>query len=106
MKGIFFRNFIIYAIVILLSFSALGSTFAYQINQFALQEKMNMLTETADKATESTVSYLENSAIIADIAPAAKIYRTAMTQLADDCDGVIFVTDSDGAMLLVADTSG
>ena len=71
MKGIFFRNFIIYAIVILLSFSALGSTFAYQINQFALQEKMNMLTETADKATESTVSYLENSAIIADIAPAA-----------------------------------
>ena len=39
MKGIFFRNFIIYAIVILLSFSALGSTFAYQINQFALQEK-------------------------------------------------------------------
>lgn len=106
MKGIFFRNFIIYAIVILLSFSALGSTFAYQINQFALQEKMNMLTETADKATESTVSYLENSAIIADIAPAAKIYRTTMTQLADDCDGVIFVTDSEGAMLLVADTSG
>lgn len=106
MNGMFFRNFVIYALVILVSFGALGSTFAYQINQFALQEKMNKLNDTAERAVESTVSYLDDSTFLADIGPAARIYRTAMTQLATDCQGFIFITDIDGEMLLVASSEG
>ncbi|MEA4919547.1 MAG: HAMP domain-containing sensor histidine kinase [Clostridiaceae bacterium] len=106
MKGLFFRNFVIYAIVILVSFSALGSTFAYQINRFALQEKMNMLSDTMERATESTVSFLETSTSLEQLAPAAKLYRTTMTQLAKDAQGVIFITDTKGEMLLVATTEG
>ncbi len=106
MRGLFFRNFVIYAVVILLSFTALGSAFTYQINRFALQEKMNMLSDTVERATSNTVSYLESSTVLSDIGPAAKIYRSAMSQLASDCGGFIFITNRDGEMLMVADADG
>lgn len=106
MRGLFFRNFIIYAIVILMSFTALGSTFTYQINRFALQEKMNMLSDTVERATENTVSYLESSTLLNDIGPAAKLYRNAMSQLAADSDGFIFITNTSGEMLMVANAEG
>ena len=61
MRGLFFRNFIIYALVICVSFSALGGIFSYRINSFALQEKMNTLSDTTEKAAESTVSFLATS---------------------------------------------
>lgn len=105
MKSLFFRNFFFYAVLICVSFTALGSTFTYQINDFALQEKMNMLSSTMTRAAESTVSYLEETSVIM-IPSAARVYRTSMTQLAADCDGTIFVTDSDGEMLLVATKDG
>ena len=73
MKGLFFRNFIIYAIVICVSFAALGSTFVYQINGFALQEKMNMLSDTTSRAAESTVLFLESSSDTGQIQPAARL---------------------------------
>ncbi len=106
MKGLFFRNFIIYAIVICVSFAALGSTFTYQINGFALQEKMNMLQDTMERAAESTVLFLESSMDAMQLQPAAKLYRSTMTQLADDNDATIFVTDQAGKMLLVATRDG
>ena len=106
MRGLFFRNFIIYALVICVSFSALGGIFSYRINSFALQEKMNTLSDTTEKAAESTVSFLATSVSLEEMAPAARVYRTSMTQLASDSDGTIFVTDSVGQMLLVATTEG
>ena len=106
MKSLFFRNFFFYAVLICVSFTALGSTFTYQINDFALQEKMNMLSTTMTRATESTVSYLEETSSAIMIPSAARVYRTSMTQLAADCDGTIFITDSDGEMLLVATKDG
>lgn len=106
MKSLFFRNFIIYAIVICVSFAALGSTFTYQINGFALQEKMNMLSDTMERAAESTVLFLESSSNTMQLQPAAKLYRSTMTQLADDNEATIFVTDQHGEMLLVATKEG
>ena len=106
MKGLFFRNFIIYAIVICVSFAALGSTFTYQINGFALQEKMNMLSDTTSRAAESTVLYLESGSGGQPNPAAVKLYRSTMTQLAADCDGSIFITDDSGQMLLVATADG
>ena len=106
MKGLFFRNFIIYAIVICVSFAALGSTFVYQINGFALQEKMNMLSDTTSRAAESTVLFLESSSDTGQIQPAARLYRSTMTQLAEENEATIFVTDQHGEMLLVATREG
>ena len=106
MKGLFFRNFIIYAIVICVSFAALGSTFTYQINGFALQEKMNMLSDTMERAAESTLLYLEASSAGLDVKPAAKLYRSTMTQLAEENEATIIVTDGEGKMLLVATRDG
>ena len=106
MKGLFFRNFIIYAIVICVSFAALGSAFVYQINSFALQEKMNMLSDTTNRAAESTILYLESSSDTGQVQPAAKLYRSTMTQLAAENEATIFVTDHTGEMLLVATKEG
>ena len=36
MKSLFAKNFFIYAMVIVLSFAILGSTFIYQVNHFAM----------------------------------------------------------------------
>ncbi len=106
MSSLFLRNFIIYAIVILVSFSALGSAFTHQINRFALQEKMNMLSETLEKATESTVSFLSSPSTLDQIGGAMSLFYTTMTQLASDADGIIFIATVDGRILLTATAEG
>ena len=43
MKSLFARNFLIYALVIVLGFTVLGSAFIYQVNRFSMEEKQQQL---------------------------------------------------------------
>ncbi len=106
MKSLFARNFLIYALVIVLGFTVLGSAFIYQVNRFSLEEKQQQLNDTAVRASDSTLSYfqLREGAGWQDKFNAS--YRVAMHILATDCGGTIFVGDDAGKLLFIANSDG
>ncbi len=106
MKSLFARNFLIYALVIVLGFTVLGSAFIYQVNRFSMEEKQQQLSDTAVRASDSTLSYfqLREGAGWQDKFNAS--YRVAMHILATDCGGTIFVGDEEGKLLFIANSDG
>ena len=106
MKSLFARNFLIYALVIVLGFTVLGSAFIYQVNRFSLQEKQQQLSDTSNQAAQSTLAYFQLRDG-ADWQDKFNInYRVAMNMLAADCGGTIFVGDEEGKLLFIATTDG
>jgi len=71
-----------------------------------LEEKQTQLTDTANRAIQSTAAYfqLRNSADWNDKFSAS--YRLSMNMLAADCSGTIFVGDANGKLLFIATTDG
>lgn len=106
MKSLFARNFLIYALVIVLGFTVLGSAFIYQVNRFSMEEKQQQLEDASDRAVRSTLAYfqLRDSADWQDKFNAS--YRMAMNMLAMDCGGTIFVGDDEGKLLFIANEDG
>ena len=102
MKSLFARNFLIYALVIVLGFTILGSSFIYQVNRFSSEETQLQLNETSEQAVISTHAYfqLRGNADWNDKFNAS--YRVALNMLADDCRGTIFVGDAEGKLLFIA----
>ena len=102
MKSLFARNFLIYALVIVLGFTILGSSFIYQVNRFSSQEAQSQLNEVCDRTVVSTQAYfqLRGNEDWDDKFNAS--YRVAMNMLANDCRGTIFVGDTQGKLLFLA----
>ncbi len=106
MKSLFARNFLIYALVIVLGFTVLGSAFIYQVNRFSMEEKQQQLSETADRAAENTLTYFQLQDVTDWQDKCNTSYRAAMKMLAADCSGTIFVGDEAGDLLFIANTDG
>ncbi len=106
MKSLFARNFLIYALVIVLGFTVLGSAFIYQVNRFSMEEKQQQLSDASDRAAQSTLAYFQmrDGADWQDKFNAN--YRVAMNMLAADCSGTIFVGDEEGKLLFIANSDG
>lgn len=102
MKSLFAKNFFIYAMVIVLSFAILGSTFIYQVNHFAMEEKQSQLTETSARAVQTTATLYTSRRSTDWREEFTRIYLVSMRQLAADCDGVIFVGDAEGNLDFIA----
>ncbi|WP_458863606.1 sensor histidine kinase [Acidaminobacterium chupaoyuni] len=109
MKSIFLKNFIIYSLVVMLSFTALGGAFVYQINQFAADEKETQLNTTAQYAVQSTEKYLKTSVGALDFSrrmEAAEQYRINIMQLAGNLNGRIFICDAEGNLQFYGTADG
>lgn len=106
MKSLFARNFLIYALVIVLGFAILGSAFIYQVNRFALEEKQQQLSEAAERAVQSTAAYFELRESAEWIDKFSANYRVTMHMLAADCGGTIFVGNAAGNLLFIANSDG
>ena len=106
MKSLFARNFLIYALVIVLGFTILGSSFIYQVNRFSAEEAQSQLNEACDRAVISTQAYfqLRGNEDWNDKFNAS--YRVAMNMLASDCRGTIFVGNVEGKLLFIANEDG
>lgn len=105
-SSLFVRNFVIYALVICLGFGILGSAFVYRVNQFAVEEKRDQLSDAADRAVQSTSTYfeLEDSDDWKDKFNSS--YRVSMHMIAKDCDGTLLVGDAEGGLLFIATKEG
>ncbi len=106
MKSLFARNFLIYALVIVLGFTVLGSAFIYQVNRFSMEEKQQQLSDTADRAAQSTLEFLQMRESEGWQDRFNATYRVAMKMLATDCSGTIFVGSETGDLLFIANTDG
>ena len=108
MKSLFARNFLIYAMVIVLGFSILGGLFMSQVNRFALEEKQNQVNDALDRAVQNTSTYFE----LRDRADGDwkdqyfTSYRSALHLLASDCGGTVFVGTAEGDLLFIATPDG
>jgi signal transduction histidine kinase len=109
--SLFGRNFLIYALVIALSFSALGLTFVIRVDSFTNQETRNQLQESAQRALNSAHSYALFQASVDQafdgLRPQfSRSMQLNLCQLADDCGGVIFVSDTAGRIQFIATAEG
>ncbi|MEA5040371.1 MAG: HAMP domain-containing sensor histidine kinase [Clostridiaceae bacterium] len=102
MKSLFAKNFLIYAVVIVLGFAILGSSFIYQVNRFAIEEKQKLLSETENRAVQTTATLYTSRRSTAWREEFTRIYLVNMRQLASDCDGVIYVGDAGGNLAFIA----
>lgn len=106
MKSLFARNFLIYALVIVLGFAVLGSAFVYRVNRFAVEEKQQQVTDAAMRAVQSTEAFFESQNSAGWNESFSINYRVAMNILANDCGGTIFVADESGNLLFIATAEG
>ena len=85
MTSLFKRYMLSYGLVVIISFSLLGSAFLYQLNSLAIEEKKLTLEDTIRKVSDSTISYINTSGeITAFLAKQAleNSYRINLMQLA------------------------
>ena len=106
MKSLFAKNFFMYAMIVVFSFAILGSAFIYQVNRFSAEEKENQLSETAARAAQNTLTFLNSQKVSGWRSEFSSNYLVSMRQLAADCGGMIFVGDGDGDLLFVATDEG
>ena len=111
MKSLFWKNLVIYSLVIVISFSVLGGAFLIQTSRFSLKEKENSVERTTDRAVESTQTYLQMKQMVQSILPGLsgqyeQSYRINMEQLASDIGAIIFVSDTGGELLYVSTNHG
>ena len=104
LKSIFLKNFVIYSLVVMLSFTALGGAFIYQINRYSAEERQSILNSTARRAEESTANYMVNQSNVMGFSRELleSSFHLNMMQLAGNLGGVIFVCDTSGQLLLLA----
>lgn len=102
MKSLFAKNFFLYTMVIVLSFSVLGSTFIYQVNRFSVEERQQQIQETAEHSVALTSTYLSSRNIFGWQENFSRTYLVSLQQQAKDCGGVIFVGDASGQLLVLA----
>ena len=112
MKSLFAKHFAINAMVMVFSFVVLGGLFLLQVNRFAAEEKQDILDSALDKAVESTVSYIqlrvdmEGNIAVNTVDRVYKMYKTNITQIAEESDSTVITCESNGAILFVADKEG
>ncbi|NCB04248.1 MAG: HAMP domain-containing histidine kinase [Clostridia bacterium] len=111
MKSLFVKNFVLYALVIIVSFGVLGGAYLFQINRYAMAEKRTGIVMAAERASQSTSVYVETADMRAYLseryrADAERQYVINMQQLASDCNGMIFVANLDGSLWFIATPEG
>lgn len=99
--SLFFKNFTVYAMLILLSFAFIGGIFLYQVNRYAVGEIRKNLNETTGRAADTTRIFLENYSPSMEM-----IYKLNLTQSASLSGGVITVSSADGKVAYYADKKG
>ena len=109
--SLFARNFLLYTLVVLVSFTALGLTFMARVDSFTTAETRNLLNESAQRALNSAHSYaLFQESVDQSFSGLRPQFSRSMQlnlcQLADDCGGTIFVTDAEGSMQYIATAVG
>ena len=90
LKSIFLKNFVIYSLVVMLSFTALGGAFIYQINRYSAEERQSILNSTARRAEESTANYMVNQSNVMGFSRELleSSFHLNMMQLAGNLGGV------------------
>ena len=58
-RSIFLKNFIIYSLVVMLSFTALGGAFIYQVSRYAARERESALAAAVNRASAFTAEYMQ-----------------------------------------------
>lgn len=101
MRNFFLKNYISYALLILISFSLAGVIFCFQINKYSLNEKQEQLEITANDAADMTGTLLSNYSALNDVA-----YQLYIRQQAKSKNSSIVVTQLSGNIILYANPSG
>ena len=109
-RSIFLKNFIIYSLVVMLSFTALGGAFIYQVSRYAARERESALAAAVNRASAFTAEYMQIAPNMIgssfSLQAYEKIYRTSVMGLADNLGGVLFVCDEEGEILFFATGDG
>lgn len=111
MKSLLSKNFLIYALVVLISFIVLGLAFVYQVDRYAEEERTELASVLSQRAAEATAGYFAiNDSLHAGPGSAADIllsaYKINMCQLAAEADGKIFVSDGSGELIYIVTARG
>lgn len=102
MKSLFTKNFLMYATVIVLSFTLLGTMFLYQVGRFSSEEQEKLMNKTVDACASMTSAFFTSRVNQGWDDTFGRTYLVGLQQQAKDCDGVIFVGEPSGRLLAVA----
>ena len=102
MKSLFTKNFLMYAAVIVLSFTLLGTLFLYQVGRFSAQEQEAQMSKTIDACASMTAAFFSSRSNQDWNDAFGRTYLVGLQQQAKDGDAVIFVGESNGQLVAVA----
>ena len=109
-RSIFLKNFIIYSLVVMLSFTALGGAFIYQISRYAARERESALDAAVSRASAFTSEYMQTAPNMIgssfSLKAYEKIYRTSIMNLAENLGGILFVCNAKGELVFFATGEG
>lgn len=102
MKSLFTKNFLMYAAVIVLSFTLLGSMFLYQVGQFSADEQASQMEKAMDACSSMTRAFFTSRVDQGWEDNFGRTYLVGLQQQAKGSDAIIFVGEADGRLLAVA----
>lgn len=102
MKSLFTKNFLMYAAVIVLSFTLLGTLFLYQVGRFSAQEQEAQMKKTVDACASMTSAFFTSRKNQGWEDTFGRTYLVGLQQQAKDSDAIIFVGEVSGQLLAVA----
>lgn len=102
MKSLFTKNFLMYAAVIVLSFTLLGTLFLYQVGRFSAQEQEAQISKTIDACASMTSAFFTSRTNQGWEDTFGRTYLVGLQQQAKDGDAVIFVGEANGQLVAVA----
>ncbi len=99
MTSLFKRYMLSYGLVIIIAFSILGGMFFIQTNSLALEEKQLTLSDTVQKAAESTLSYLSAESEVQGVLAQQALennFRINLMQISSYSGASIYIADETG----------
>ena len=99
MKGILSKIFIPYALVAVIGFTVLGTTFIVQVNNYSSKEKEQLLEKTSDRISDLTTILIQNYSSSLE-----SLYKVNVSQLADDANATVIICDEQGRVAYIANS--
>ena len=105
-SNIFFRYFIMFALIFLITFAVLGSSLLFLVNQYSIEEKTNLLKEN----TQSLAKNISSTLIVNDMNPSYSYEKEVICEsllvVANCIDSDVFVCDNEGEIILCKEQVG
>lgn len=104
--NIFFSYFVMFAMILLVTFAVLGTSLTFMVNKYSIEEKTNLLKENTQSIAQSVSSTLIVNNMNSSYTYEKEVICESLLVVSNCIDADIFVCDNEGKIILCKEQVG